>query len=105
MVHSEEAAIATAARNGIKLDGATIYVTGIPCHLCLRKLMGAGIKRIIYGNVSSKCVDNEVEVVIKDMVEQSRINFVKCEMWDGLFQLHEQINSYLEKYSDSVVKV
>jgi dCMP deaminase len=100
MVHSEEAAIATAAKNGIRLDGSTIYVTGLPCCPCLRKLINAGIRRIIYGNVTSKCVDLDKEKVIYKMVEQSNIELVKCEMWDGLFELHEQIQEYLVKYSE-----
>lgn len=47
-VHSEENAIVQAARNGVKIDGADIYITAFPCWGCFRLIANAGIKRIFY---------------------------------------------------------
>ena len=41
-------AIIWAAREGIKIDGATIYVTLEPCSECSKNLIASGIKRIVY---------------------------------------------------------
>lgn len=48
-IHSEVDAIGKAARNGVNLEGATIYVTRYPCEACARLIIAAGIKTVIYG--------------------------------------------------------
>jgi dCMP deaminase len=47
--HAEANAIVQAAKHGIAIDGATIYVTGIPCLMCSRLIINAGIKEVITG--------------------------------------------------------
>ncbi|KKQ86758.1 MAG: hypothetical protein UT11_C0063G0008 [Berkelbacteria bacterium GW2011_GWA2_38_9] len=47
-VHSEGNAVAQAAKNGISIDGATIYTTASPCYDCLKLLINAGIKKVVY---------------------------------------------------------
>ncbi|MCD6277524.1 cytidine/deoxycytidylate deaminase family protein [candidate division WOR-3 bacterium] len=47
-VHAEQNAIIQAAKYGISIDGATIYVTNHPCFICAKMLINAGIKRIVY---------------------------------------------------------
>ena len=37
-----------AARKGISLEGATLYVTHFPCDVCFKLLVNAGIKEIVY---------------------------------------------------------
>jgi dCMP deaminase len=48
-VHAEANAIVQAARNGMRIDGATIYVTASPCWGCFRLIANAGIVRIVFG--------------------------------------------------------
>lgn len=48
-VHAESNAIAFAAKNGIKTEGATLYVTDSPCITCARLLINAGIKEVVFG--------------------------------------------------------
>ena len=45
--HAEQNAIAQAAKNGISLDGATLYVKMEPCFSCAKQVIGVGIKRIV----------------------------------------------------------
>lgn len=45
--HAEMNAIAQAARHGVSLDGATAYVTNMPCTTCAKALLAAGISRIV----------------------------------------------------------
>jgi cytidine deaminase len=47
-VHAEMASIVDAARRGVPVSGATMYVTTFPCHLCARLIVAAGIKRVVY---------------------------------------------------------
>ncbi len=47
-VHAEQNVIAMAARKGISLEGATLYVTHFPCDTCFKLLINAGIKEIVY---------------------------------------------------------
>lgn len=47
-VHAEQNAIAQAARQGIQVDGATLYCTHQPCVICAKMIINAGIKRVVY---------------------------------------------------------
>ena len=47
-VHAEQNAIAQAARFGISVEGATIYVTHQPCTICTKMIINAGIKKVIF---------------------------------------------------------
>lgn len=45
---AEQIAISEAARNGVKLDGSTAYITNYPCHICAKLLVSSGISEIVY---------------------------------------------------------
>ena len=47
-VHADQNAIVQAAKLGISVDGATIYVTHQPCSICAKMIINSGIKRIVY---------------------------------------------------------
>ncbi|KAB8029236.1 deaminase [Fluviispira multicolorata] len=47
-VHAEESAICDAARRGVSIKGCTLYVTTFPCHLCTKKIISSGIRRVVY---------------------------------------------------------
>ena len=49
-VHAEQNAIIQAAKLGVSLEGATMYVTHQPCVICTRMILNSGIKRVIYKN-------------------------------------------------------
>jgi dCMP deaminase len=48
-IHAEANAIIQAARNGVRIDQGTIYVTASPCWGCFRMIANAGLVRIVYG--------------------------------------------------------
>jgi dCMP deaminase len=48
-VHAEANAIVQAARNGVRLENADIYVTASPCFGCFKLIANAGIRRIVFG--------------------------------------------------------
>ncbi len=47
-VHAEQNAISDAARRGVSLEGATVYITHFPCINCAKILAAAGIAMIKY---------------------------------------------------------
>lgn len=49
-LHAEQNAILQAARYGINIEGASIYINTQPCVVCAKMLINAGIKEIIYQN-------------------------------------------------------
>lgn len=48
-VHAEANAILQAARHGVRVGGASIYVTASPCWPCFIMLANAGIEHIYFG--------------------------------------------------------
>jgi dCMP deaminase len=47
-IHAEINAIAQAAKNGVSIRDAAIYVTHTPCIHCMKVLINTGIKQIFY---------------------------------------------------------
>ena len=48
-IHAEANAILQAAKNGVRIEGAEIYITASPCWNCFKMIANAGIKKIYYG--------------------------------------------------------
>ncbi|NGM17587.1 deoxycytidylate deaminase [Xiamenia xianingshaonis] len=49
-LHAEQNAIVQAARYGIDIAGASIYVNTQPCVICAKMIINAGITEVIYQN-------------------------------------------------------
>lgn len=49
-IHAEMNAIAWAARNGIALEGSTMYVTHAPCPACAKLIINSGVSSVVYRN-------------------------------------------------------
>lgn len=48
IVHAEQNVIYNASYNGVSLDGATLYVTGLPvCSECAKGIIQVGIKMVV----------------------------------------------------------
>ena len=45
--HAEVNAVCQAAKYGISIDGATLYIKFTPCYTCAKMLINAGIKRVV----------------------------------------------------------
>lgn len=46
-IHAEMNAILYAAKEGIMIDGATMYCTMVPCSVCAKNITNAGISKVI----------------------------------------------------------
>ena len=47
-LHAEQNAFLQAARHGISLDGAKLYMTTQPCSICAKMIINVGIKKVIF---------------------------------------------------------
>lgn len=69
-VHAEANLIAQAARRGVSLKGAVLYVTTFPCGMCARSIAVSGIKKIVY-------FDNYVYENGREILEKVGVELVK----------------------------
>ena len=81
ILHSEENAILNSIGD---LEGATVYVTGPPCTHCWAHIIQKGIKRVVYGPITTSSkgpyIDAKLEgvnQVVKDMLENQDIEVVR----------------------------
>ncbi|MDP4126282.1 MAG: cytidine/deoxycytidylate deaminase family protein [Bacillota bacterium] len=49
-VHAEQNALVQAAKHGVAVKGADLYVTHQPCILCTKLLINVGVKRVVYAH-------------------------------------------------------
>lgn len=68
-VHAEQNAICQAALYGIRLEGATVYITLSPCLTCAKLMINAGISEVVY--------DGQYEFLdtVKEMFESSGVKY------------------------------
>ncbi|MCH4221043.1 MAG: cytidine/deoxycytidylate deaminase family protein [Eggerthellaceae bacterium] len=59
-LHAEQNAIIQAARYGINIAGASIYITTQPCVVCAKMLINAGIIEVIYKNPYNDALAQEL---------------------------------------------
>jgi deoxycytidylate deaminase len=77
-IHAEMCAITDAARKGVSVEGATLYSTTFPCHLCAKHIVAAGIKKVVYIEPYPKSYAEELhsDSIELDAPEGSkRVNF------------------------------
>ena len=72
-LHAEENAILQCAKDGIRVEGATIYCKMVPCYNCAMRIVRVGIKRVVAQkryHTDQKTIklfrDAEINLVIMD---------------------------------------
>lgn len=80
--HAEENAILHCSRIGISSKNCTIYTPWIPCSLCAKSIIQAGIVRVVYhkewpGNNSATSDWNESIALSKLMFNEANIELVE----------------------------
>lgn len=76
VVHAEMNVIYNATYNGVSLDGATLYVTGLPvCSDCAKGIIQVGIKRVVmkYMVIPSTWIDSWNKT--QEMFNETSIQF------------------------------
>lgn len=49
-VHAEQNAIIQAAYHGVSVRGSVLYCTNLPCSICTKMIINAGIEQVYYRN-------------------------------------------------------
>ena len=62
-LHAEQNAIIQAAWHGAKIEGSTMYCTNHPCIICVKMMINAGIKELVY---SGGYPDKLAEEILKE---------------------------------------
>ncbi|WP_159705994.1 anti-phage dCTP deaminase [Arthrobacter sp. 18067] len=92
VAHAEMSAITQAARSTISIQGATLYTTTFPCHMCMRLIIASGIARVVY-------IDPYPKSLAMDMYRDSLSQSGKMEVtpfwgasWSAFPHLFSSIN-------------
>ncbi len=86
-VHAEQNAVASAARFAVATDDAAVYTTVQPCFSCLKELMQAGVKRIVFldwwpgtSSPEREWVLRQYRALVKAFVAVREHEFVRLEL-------------------------
>jgi dCMP deaminase len=71
-IHAEQNAIIQAAFHGVSIRGATLFCTNLPCVICAKMLINAGITKIYYQSGYADRLSNE-------MFEESGIEIIRLD--------------------------
>ena len=69
-IHAEQNAIIQAAYHGVSIKGADLYCTNLPCIICAKMVINAGLMTIYY---QAGYADN----LSKDMLDEAGISLIK----------------------------
>lgn len=69
-LHAEQNAIIQAAYHGVSINGADIYCTHLPCSICMKMIINAGIGKVLYSdgypdNLSKELINESGIIVMK----------------------------------------
>lgn len=69
-LHAEQNAIIQAALHGISVKGATLYCSNMPCAICSKMLINAGITEVFYR-------EGYADTLASDLMEEAGIPLVQ----------------------------
>ena len=69
-LHAEQNAIIQAAKHGTTINGATLYCTTMPCIICTKMIINAGIKTVIYG-------EGYTDELAREMIAEAAIEVIQ----------------------------
>jgi dCMP deaminase len=72
-LHAEQNVLIQAARHGISVSDSILYCTNMPCIICAKMIINAGIKKVIYSEEYDDTMT--VEMMKEAGVELCKINF------------------------------
>ena len=71
-IHAEQNAIIQAAYHGVSIKGATLFCTNLPCAICAKMIINAGITTICYHS-------GYADAMSKDMLGEAGIEIIKID--------------------------
>ena len=71
-IHAEQNAIIQAGYHGVSVKDAVLFCTNLPCSICAKMIINAGIKKIYYQT-------GYADKMSQDMLEEAGVEVVKYE--------------------------
>ncbi|MBT1071782.1 deoxycytidylate deaminase [Pelotalea chapellei] len=68
-LHAEQNAIIQAAKHGTNINGATLYCTTMPCIICSKMIINAGITKVVYG-------EGYADELAREMINEASIEVI-----------------------------
>jgi dCMP deaminase len=68
-LHAEQNAILQAAYHGVPIEGSDLYSTTLPCIICSKMLINAGIRRVYY-------LEGYADTLSREMLDQAGVVLV-----------------------------
>ncbi len=69
-IHAEQNAIIQAALHGVSIKGSTLYCTNLPCSICAKMIINAGVKKIIY-------LSGYADALSMEMLTEARVEMIQ----------------------------
>lgn len=71
-IHAEQNAIIQAAYHGVAISGANLFCTNLPCAICAKMIINAGIRKVYYR-------DGYADTISKEMIDEAGIELIKVD--------------------------
>ena len=71
-IHAEQNAIIQAAYHGVSINGASLFCTNLPCSICAKMIINAGIVRIVYRS-------GYADSLSREMLAEAQVELVQLE--------------------------
>jgi dCMP deaminase len=106
MIHGEENALLAYNGSHQDIQGGTAFVTGRPCHKCLRMMLQKGITRIVYSSANVTMVVDQADIDAQEIMiwgsernsscqPCSRVDMVEMGA-DEVFELLDKTKVYIQ---------
>jgi dCMP deaminase len=69
-IHAEQNAIIQAAFHGVSIKDSALFCTNLPCSICAKMIINAGIKKIYY-------LSGYADAISKDMLQEASVEIIK----------------------------
>ncbi len=69
-IHAEQNAIIQAALHGTSIKGAILYCTNLPCSICAKMIINAGISQIVY-------LSGYADTMSEEMLAEAGVDVIK----------------------------
>jgi dCMP deaminase len=69
-IHAEQNVIIQAAHSGVAIQGASLYCTNLPCLICSKMLINAGVREIFYRQ-------GYADRLSEDMLQTARVPLIQ----------------------------
>lgn len=72
-LHAEQNAIIQAAFHGVSIKGSTLFCTNLPCSICIKMIINAGIETVVY-------LDGYADALSLDLIAKSGVQLIQFDV-------------------------